>query len=153
MDFLFYLKWPMILINPVVLYQVYKEVTTYMAINDDLIHPSQIDIKTAPPIVAIGAMVIYAAFTVAVLVITRTMVKRIYFNEENSTYRLIVGNYLGNRQFSVGPGQVRTYKSGLFNHTVTGKSIYLQYAGFSKLFYYKHLLGDVDSSGNSSAGN
>ena len=134
-------------ILPAMLYQAYKEVHNYMA-TDELTHPSQI-VDASRPVMAVGATILLTIFAALLLVVSRTAIKRVYLNETSGSYRMIVGNYIGNQHMIVTPGEVRFNEDRffIFNHKVSETVVYLNPRWFEKPVYYKNLIGDVDLEG------
>ena len=134
-------------ILPAMLYQAYKEVQNYLA-TDELTHPSQI-VDASSPVMAVGAMILLTIFAGMTLVVSRTAIKRIYLNETSGSYRMIVGNYIGNQHITVTPGEVRFNEDQffIFNHKLSEKQVYLNPQLFEKPVHYKNLIGDVDLEG------
>jgi len=128
-----------------IVYYGSKPALEYFLDTENDLHPSQIDYEISPFLFLFG-LLISIGIASAVLLTSRISVRRIYYNQSTSSFRLIVGNIIGNRHFTVRPGDIVCNNSIVVTHKLGDLHLYMTAENFHKGFYHSLLLGDIEHS-------
>lgn len=73
--------------------------------------------------------------------VSRAMVRRIYYNDDKDKFLLVVSNLFGNKKIIAKPGDLVVNNHSFYNHKVGSTKLYISQEHFVKGVYYHWLLG------------
>ncbi|XP_067932705.1 uncharacterized protein [Watersipora subatra] len=132
-----------LLVFTIPLFVYYKCAQTMyrLLVEKDTRHPSQIDRREeVTPIMAIFGFVISTTIGLAVLIMSRVFVRRIYYNDSTNQFRLVISNVLGNRSRTIGHHSLVPTHGMLITHRLDKDKLFIAEEGFVPGPYYHNLI-------------
>ena len=107
----------------------------------DTRHPSQIDHGVEiPTVAAVAGLAFTSLIAVCVLVASRILVRRIYFNTDTKRFRLVISNIARDKHVTVSPKAINTRNHLCFNYMLGKKRLFINEDAFVTGPYYDMLV-------------
>lgn len=135
------LKWIVLALPVFMYYRGFQVLHKYMTVTETR-HRAQIPTNNElTPVMAICGILLSTLAATCAIVLSRILVRRIYFNENTAKFRLIRSNVVGNRHTVVKQKSVIvTEGHPLFNHRLDNQRLYLVPESFSNASYHNMLV-------------
>lgn len=144
-------KWLVLGSTPLVIYFASKSIRTAFLTADDpnWVHPSQVDHNAETPLfAAVVSVILTSCLCVALTIVSRVVVRRVYYHADTDTFRVVISKLIGNRLLMARPGELSVNKDRkLFSHTLKGQKVYIEPLQFDSAYSYHTFLGYQPSAG------